>query len=81
MTTKVKTHKRKGKNKVSIVKEHTRKGGKKMKKGAGEEFTQKQVDACDTSKCSTTDLKNGAKGKWGKAFARKAKKGLKERSE
>lgn len=81
MTTKVKTHKRKGKNKVSVVKEHTRKGGKKMKKGAGEEFTQKQVDACDTSKCSTSDLKKGAKGKWGKAFARKAKKELQERSE
>lgn len=81
MTTKVKTHKRKGKNKVSVVKEHTRKGGKKMKKGAGEEFTQKQVDACDTSKCSTTDLEKGAKGKWGKAFARKAKKELKNRSE
>lgn len=81
MTTKVKTHKRKGKNKVSVVKEHTRKGGKKMKKGAGEEYTQKQVDACDTSKCSTADLKKGAKGKWGKAFARKAKKELKERSE
>ena len=81
MTTKVKTHKRKGKNKVSVVKEHTRKGGKKMKSGAGEEYTQKQVDACDTSKCSTAALKKGAKGKWGKAFARKAKKELKERSE
>lgn len=81
MTTKVKTHKRKGKNKVSVVKEHTRKGGKKIKKGAGEEYTQKQVDACDTSKCSAADLKKGAKGKWGKAFARKAKKELKERSE
>lgn len=81
MTTKVKTHKRKGKNKVSVVKEHTRKGGKKMKKGAGEEYTQKQVDACDTSKCSASDLKKGAKGKWGKVFARKAKKELKERSE
>ena len=81
MTTKVKTHKRKGKNKVSVVKEHTRKGGKKMKKGAGEEYTQKQVDSCDTSKCSVADLKKGAKGKWGKAFARKAKKELKEREE
>ena len=81
MTTKVKTHKRKGKNKVSVVKEHTRKDGKKMKKGAGEEFTKKQVDACDTSKCSASDLKKGAKGKCGKAFARKAKKELKERSE
>ena len=81
MTTKVKAHKRKGKNKVSVVKEHTRKSGKKMKSGAGEEYTQKQVDACDTSKCSTAALKKGAKGKWGKAFARKAKKELKERSE
>ena len=77
MTTKVKTHKRKGKNKVSIVKEHTRKDGKKMKKGAGEEFTKKQVDACNTSKCSTSDLKKGAKGKCGKAFAKKAKAELK----
>ena len=81
MTTKVKTHKRKGKNKVSVVKEHIRKDGKKVKKGAGVEYTKKQVDSCDTSKCSTADLKKGAKGKWGKAFARKAKKELKERSE
>lgn len=79
-TTKVKTHKRKGKNKVSVVKEHTRvdKRGKKMKKGAGEEYTQKQVDNCDTSKCSTSDLRKGAKGKWGKPFAKKAKKELDE---
>ena len=74
MTTKVKTHKRKGKNKVSVVKEHTRKDGKKMKKGAGEEYTQKQVDACDTSKCSKSDLKKGAAGKWEKLLPAKLRK-------
>lgn len=46
MTTKVKSHKRKGKNKVSIVKEYTRKGGcgskKSMKKGSGEELKKKK---------------------------------------
>ena len=80
MTTKVKTHKRKGKNKVSVVKQHIRKGGKKMKKGAGEELTKKQVDSCDTSKCSASDLKKGAEGKWGNAFAKKAKVELKKRA-
>lgn len=79
MATKVKTHKRKGKNKVSVVKEHTRKDGKKMPKGAGVEYTKKQVDACDTSKCSTSDLRKGAEGKWGAAFAKKAKRELKNR--
>ena len=81
--TKVKTHKRKGKNKVSVVKEHTRvdKRGKKMKKGAGEEYTKKQVDSCDTSKCSTSDLEKGAEGKWGKHFAKKAKKELARRND
>lgn len=79
--TKVKQHKRKGKNKVSMVREHTRKGGKTTKKGAGCEYTKKQVDSCDTSKCSTSDLKKGAKGKWGKAFAKKAKKELKNREQ
>ena len=79
MATKVKTHKRKGKNKVSVVKEHTRKDNKKVKKGAGEEFTKKQVDSCDTSKCSVSDLKKGAEGKWGKPFAKKARTELKKR--
>ena len=44
MSTKVKTHKRKGKNKVSVVKEHTRKDkrGKRRHCGAGDELETKK---------------------------------------
>lgn len=63
MNTKVKTHKRKGKNKVSVVKEHTRKGKK----------------SCDTSKCSVSDLRKGAKGAWGEEFKALAQKELNKR--
>lgn len=79
MATKVKTHKRKKKNGISVVREHSRKDGKSTRKGAGAEYTQKQVDACDTSKCTTKQLKEGASGKKGSAFAKKAKKELKKR--
>lgn len=79
MATKVKTHKRKKKNGVSVVKEHSRKDGKVMRKGAGTEYTKKQVDACDTSKCSVGDLKKGESGKYGSAFAKKAHRELKKR--
>lgn len=41
MTTKVKTHKRKKKNGVSVVREHSRKDGKSTRKGAGDEFEKK----------------------------------------
>lgn len=43
-STKVKTHKRKGKNKVSVVKEHTRKDkrGKKHTCGSGDELKDKK---------------------------------------
>ena len=77
--TNVKKHTRKGKNKATVVRQHTRKDGKTRVKGSGVEYTKKQVDSCDTSKCSTSDLKKGAAGKWGKPFAKKAKKELKSR--
>lgn len=48
MNTKVKTHKRKGKNKVSVVREHTRidKKGKKSLKN------------CNMAECSAADLRD-----------------------
>ena len=46
MATKVKTHKRKKKNGVSVVKEYSRKDGKTTRKGAGEEYTKKKGSSC-----------------------------------
>ena len=43
MATKVKTHKRKKKNGVSVVREYSRKGDKKTsKKGCGSEYKDKK---------------------------------------
>lgn len=74
MTTKVKTHKRKNKNSVSVVKEHTRKDGKKSPKDAGCEYK-----SCSMSECSTTHLKEKAAGKYGSKWVGPAKKELKKR--
>lgn len=47
MTTKVKTHKRKKKNGVSVVREYSRKDDKKTsKRGSGEEYTKKKGSSC-----------------------------------
>lgn len=47
MATKVKTHKRKKKNGVSVVREYSRKDDKKTsKKGSGEEYTKKKDSSC-----------------------------------
>ena len=59
--TNVKKHTRKGKNKVSVVRKHTRKDGKPRVKGSGEEYTKKQVTSCGTSKCAKSDPKKCGK--------------------
>lgn len=46
MATKVKTHKRKKKNGVSVVKEYSRKDSKTTRKGSGEEYTKKKGSSC-----------------------------------
>lgn len=67
-TTKVRTHKRKGKNKVSVVKEHTRidKNGKKSLKN------------CNMSECTDAQLKELVHGDC-QYTAKKAKKELEKR--
>ena len=59
--TNVKKHTRKGKNKATVVRQHTRKDGKTRAKGSGEEYTKKQVTSCSTSKCSKSDPKKCGK--------------------
>lgn len=47
MATKVKTHKRKKKNGVSVVREYSRKDDKKeSKKGCGSEYEKKKKSSC-----------------------------------
>lgn len=70
-TTKVKTHKRKGKNKVSVVKEHTRmdKRGKKSLKN------------CDMTKCTDAQLQELASQNECQFTKKKAKKELARRND
>ena len=65
MATKVKTHKRKRKNGVSVVREHSRKGDPKK---------------CDYSKCTTSQLKK-AVDSGDEFSRKKAAKELKKRGE
>ena len=69
MATKVKTHKRKGKNKVSVVKEHTRK----------DRFGKKSLKNCNMADCTTGQLKELANQSECQYTARKAKKELAKR--
>lgn len=68
MTTKVKTHKRKKKNGVSVVREHSRKDDKKSK----------SCKSCDYSQCTDAELKDAVSS--GNELSRKkAAKELKKR--
>lgn len=75
MTT-VKKHTRKGKNKATVVRQHSRKGGRSMKEGAGTEYA-----SCNEKECTLGELKEAKSGKWGSVAAKKAKKELKRRGE
>jgi len=68
-TTKVKTHKRKGKNKVSVVKEHTRMD----KKG------KKSLKNCNMAECTDSQLKELAHQSECQYTAKKAQKELAKR--
>ncbi len=68
-TTKVKTHKRKGKNKVSVVKEHTRMD----KKG------KKSLKNCNMAECTDAQLKSLANQSECQYTAKKAQKELAKR--
>lgn len=67
MTTKVKTHKRKKKNGVSVVREHSRKDEKK-----------KSCKSCDYSKCTDAELRD-AVSSGNEICRKKATKELKKR--
>ena len=68
MTTKVKTHKRKKKNGVSVVREHSRKDEKKTK----------SCKSCDYSKCTDAELRD-AVSSGNEICRKKAAKELKNR--
>lgn len=69
MNTKVKTHKRKGKNKVSVVREHTR-----LDKGA-----KKALKNCNMADCTDAQLKQLAHQSECQYTARRAQKELAKR--
>ena len=68
--TKVKTHKRKGKNKVSVVKEHTRK----------DKYGKKAIKNCNMSECSDAQLKELAAQNECQYTKKKAKRELARRN-